>query len=57
MIPPNKQYEERKNPESVAVWDFETEIADTIKELYRGKFVKLVEVSNRIHRRTLELGS
>lgn len=38
---------------TVSSWDFSTSLGDTIKEKYESLFVKITEVSNVIHRKTL----
>lgn len=43
----------RNNAGTVAAWDFNTALGDTIKERYESLYVKLVELSNVIHRKTL----
>ena len=47
----------RNNAGTVAVWDFNTALGDTIKEKYESLYVKVVEVSNIIHRKTLRGGA
>lgn len=47
----------RVNAGTVAAWDFNTSLGDTIKEKYESLFVKLVEISNVIHRKTLRGGA
>lgn len=46
----------RNNAGTVAAWDFNTAIGDTIKEKYESLYVKVVEVSNVVHRKTLRGG-
>ena len=46
----------RNNAGTIAVWDFNTALGDTIKEKYESLYVKVVEVSNVIHRKTLRGG-
>jgi len=46
----------RNNAGTVAVWDFNTAYGDTIKEKYESLYVKVVEVSNVVHRKTLRGG-
>lgn len=46
----------RNNAGTVAVWDFNTAFGDTIKEKYESLYVKVVEVSNVVHRKTLRGG-
>jgi len=46
----------RNNAGTVAVWDFNTALGDTIKEKYEALYVKVVEVSNVVHRKTLRGG-
>lgn len=43
----------RDNAGTVSAWDYNTALGDTIKERYESLFVKLVEVSAVIHRKTL----
>lgn len=47
----------RKNAGTVTAWDFNTALGDTIKEKYESLYVKVVEVSNVIHRKTLRGGA
>ncbi len=47
----------RNNAGTVATWDFATALGDTIKEKYESLYVKVVEVSNIIHRKTLRGGA
>lgn len=47
----------RRNAGTVATWDFTTAYGDTIKEKYESLYVKVVEVSNIIHRKTLRGGA
>ena len=47
----------RNNAGTVSVWDFNTALGDTIKEKYESLYVKVVEVSNIIHRKTLRGGA
>lgn len=42
---------------TVAAWDFNTALGDTIKEKYESLYVKIVEVSAVIHRKTLRGGA
>ena len=46
----------RNNAGTVATWDFNTALGDTIKEKYEALYVKIVEVSNVVHRKTLRGG-
>lgn len=46
----------RNNAGTVAVWDFNTALGDTIKEKYEALYIKVVEVSNVVHRKTLRGG-
>lgn len=46
----------RNNAGTVAVWDFNTALGDTIKEKYESLYVKVVEVSAVVHRKTLRGG-
>jgi hypothetical protein len=45
------------NAGTVAAWDFATALGDTIKERYESLYVKVVELSNVIHRKTLRGGA
>jgi hypothetical protein len=47
----------RNNAGTVTAWDFNTALGDTIKEKYESLYVKVVEVSNVIHRKTLRGGA
>lgn len=47
----------RKNAGTVTAWDFNTALGDTIKEKYESLYVKVVEVSAVIHRKTLRGGA
>lgn len=47
----------RLNAGTVAAWDFNTALGDTIKEKYESLFVKIVEISNVVHRKTLRGGA
>jgi hypothetical protein len=47
----------RNNAGTVATWDFNTALGDTIKEKYEALYVKIVEVSAVIHRKTLRGGA
>jgi len=47
----------RQNAGTVAAWDLATALGDTIKEKYEALYVKIVEVSNVIHRKTLRGGA
>jgi hypothetical protein len=46
----------RNNAGTVSSWDFNTALGDTIKEKYESLYVKVVEVSNVVHRKTLRGG-
>jgi len=46
----------RNNAGTVSSWDFNTALGDTIKEKYESLYVKLVEISNVVHRKTLRGG-
>lgn len=46
----------RNNAGTIAVWDFNTSLGDTIKEKYESLYVKVVEISNVVHRKTLRGG-
>lgn len=47
----------RNNAGTVAAWDYNTTLGDTIKEKYESLFIKLTEISNVIHRKTLRGGA
>lgn len=47
----------RRNAGTVATWDFATALGDTIKEKYESLYIKVVEISNIIHRKTLRGGA
>lgn len=47
----------RLNAGTVAAWDFNSALGDTVKEKYESLYVKVVEVSNVIHRKTLRGGA
>ena len=47
----------RNNAGTVSSWDFNTALGDTIKEKYESLYVKVVEVSNVVHRKTLRGGA
>lgn len=47
----------RNNAGTVTAWDFNTALGDTIKEKYESLYVKVVEVSTVIHRKTLRGGA
>jgi hypothetical protein len=46
----------RNNAGTVAAWDFNTALGDTIKEKYESLYVKVVELSAVVHRKTLRGG-
>jgi hypothetical protein len=46
----------RNNAGTIAVWDFNTALGDTVKEKYESLFVKVTEVSAVVHRKTLRGG-
>ena len=46
----------RNNAGTVASWDFNTALGDTIKEKYESLYVKIVEISAVVHRKTLRGG-
>lgn len=46
----------RNNAGTVASWDFNTALGDTIKEKYESLYVKLVELGAVVHRKTLRGG-
>lgn len=45
------------NAGTVGAWDFSTALGDTIKERYESLYVKIVEMSAVIHRKTLRGGA
>lgn len=47
----------RNNAGTVGSWDFSTSLGDTIKERYESLYVKVVEMSAVIHRKTLRGGA
>lgn len=47
----------RNNAGTVSAWDFNTALGETIKEKYESLYIKVVEVSNVIHRKTLRGGA
>lgn len=47
----------RNNAGTVSAWDFATALGDTIKEKYESLYVKLVEIGNVVHRKTLRGGA
>jgi hypothetical protein len=47
----------RANAGTVTAWDFNTSLGDTIKEKYESLYVKIVEISSVIHRKTLRGGA
>ena len=47
----------RNNAGTTSAWDFSAALGDTIKEKYESLFVKVTEVSNVIHRKTLRGGA
>lgn len=47
----------RNNAGTVSSWDFATALGDTIKEKYESLYIKVVEVSNVVHRKTLRGGA
>lgn len=46
----------RNNAGTVSSWDFATALGDTIKEKYESLYIKIVEISNVVHRKTLRGG-
>lgn len=46
----------RNNAGTVSVWDYNTALGDTIKEKYESLYVKVVQVSSVVHRKTLRGG-
>ena len=47
----------RNNAGTVAAWDYSTALGETVKEKYESLYVKVTEVSNVIHRKTLRGGA
>ncbi len=47
----------RNNAGTIAAWDFNTALGETIKEKYESLYVKIVEISAVIHRKTLRGGA
>ena len=47
----------RNNAGTVSAWDYSTALGDTVKERYESLSVKVVEISNVIHRKTLRGGA
>lgn len=47
----------RNNSGTVATWDFNTALGDTIKEKYEALYVEVTKLSNIIHRKTLRAGA
>lgn len=47
----------KNNAGTVASWDFNTALGDTIKEKYESLYVKVSEISAVIHRKTLRAGA
>jgi hypothetical protein len=43
----------RANAGTIGVWDFATALGDTAKEKQESLYIKIVEVSNQIHKKTL----
>jgi hypothetical protein len=46
----------RNNAGTVAAWDFNTSLGETIKEKYESLYIKIVELSAVVHRKTLRGG-
>ncbi|RDJ35594.1 MAG: hypothetical protein DWQ19_12315 [Crenarchaeota archaeon] len=46
----------RNNAGTVSAWDYNTSLGDNIKEKYESLYIKIVEVSNIVHRKTLRGG-
>ena len=46
----------RNNAGTIAAWDFNTALGETIKEKYESLYIKVVELSNVVHRKTLRGG-
>lgn len=46
----------RNNAGTIAAWDFNTAMGDTIKEKYESLYIKIVELSAVVHRKTLRGG-
>lgn len=42
---------------TVATWDYQTATGDTIKEKFEALYVKLVQVANSVHKKTLRAGA
>lgn len=47
----------RRNAGTISAWDFNTALGTNIKEKYEALYVKLVEVTNVVHRKTLRGGA
>jgi hypothetical protein len=47
----------RNNAGTVAAWDYATALGETVKEKYESLYVKVVEISAVIHRKTLRGGA
>lgn len=47
----------RNNAGTIASWDYNTALGDTIKEKYESLYVKIVQVSAEIHRKTMRSGA
>ena len=47
----------RTNAGTVSAWDYNTALGSNVKEKYESLFVKLVEVTNVVHRKTLRGGA
>jgi hypothetical protein len=47
---------EREKPQ-VCIWSFDTALGETIREKYESMYVKVIEVSNLISRKTISGGA
>jgi len=47
----------RNNAGTVSAWDFNTALGDNIKEKYESLYIKITEVTNVVHRKTLRGGA
>lgn len=47
----------RNNAGTVAAWDYNTALGDTVKERYESLYIKCTEVSTVVHRKTLRGGA
>jgi hypothetical protein len=46
----------RNNAGTIAAWDYNTALGETVKEKYESLYIKVVELSNVVHRKTLRGG-